>query len=247
MRHWIPGPIRYVLKPVYCRLCDALPEHPRVAANTHDAEIAFRRGEWENKAGLATHFQDLMLAVAGQEDASMVQGRLIGDFGCGPLGSLAWASNADLRVGIDVLAGRYAEGLRPGTRPPWGSLPCNALGGPSRFRLSSSMYSSQSTPWITSTTFRSCVRKSSVSSNPAESTSGSLLRGEFEGARSRRIRDLGVDRLSYLHSLFWEVVQTKHFGQRLLGKSSLGPNNCGALRSFFSLGWIEENELLNLP
>jgi hypothetical protein len=58
------------------------------------------------------------------------------------------------------------------------------------------------------------------------------------------MRGLGVmGCLTYV----WQVIQTEHFGQRLLGKSSLGPNNCGALRSFFSLGWIEENELLNLP
>ena len=55
------------------------------------------------------------------------------------------------------------------------------------------------------------------------------------------------DELSYLRFLSCQVIQTEHFGQLLLRESLFGPYNCGALRTFFSLWWIEENKLLNLP
>src|SRR5215831_2469839 len=58
------------------------------------------------------------------------------------------------------------------------------------------------------------------------------------------MRDLGVmGCLTYV----WQVIQTEDFGQYLLGESLLGSHNCGALGSFLALGWVEENELLNLP
>ena len=35
--------------------------------------------------------------------------KIVADFGCGPLGSLCWATSARLRIGIDVLAAEYAR------------------------------------------------------------------------------------------------------------------------------------------
>ena len=52
--------------------------------------------------------------------------------------------------------------------------------------------------------------------------------------------------LSYLRFWSCQVIQTEHFGQELLRESLFGAHNCGPLGSFFSLWWIEENELLNL-
>lgn len=52
-------------------------------------------------------YERLMLAIAGEENASFVENRVIADFGCGPRGSLCWATGAKRRIGIDVLASAY--------------------------------------------------------------------------------------------------------------------------------------------
>jgi SAM-dependent methyltransferase len=38
-----------------------------------------------------------------------LRGKVVADFGCGPRGSLVWATSPSLRIGIDVLADRYAD------------------------------------------------------------------------------------------------------------------------------------------
>lgn len=49
-----------------------------------------------------------MLAMAQESDDRFLQGKVVADFGCGPRGSLVWATAASLRIGIDVLVERYA-------------------------------------------------------------------------------------------------------------------------------------------
>ncbi len=56
-----------------------------------------------------SHYRALMLAIAGEPDGSFLSGKIVADFGCGPRGSLVWAEAASLRIGIDVLADRYAD------------------------------------------------------------------------------------------------------------------------------------------
>jgi SAM-dependent methyltransferase len=51
----------------------------------------------------------LMLAMAEEPDDEFLRGKIVADFGCGPKGSLIWAASASQRIGIDVLAARYAE------------------------------------------------------------------------------------------------------------------------------------------
>ena len=50
-----------------------------------------------------------MLAIAEETTDDFLKGKIVADFGCGPRGSLVWASSAWLRIGIDVLADRYAD------------------------------------------------------------------------------------------------------------------------------------------
>jgi SAM-dependent methyltransferase len=50
-----------------------------------------------------------MLAMAEEPTADFLTGKIVADFGCGPRGSLVWARDALLRIGIDVLADRYAD------------------------------------------------------------------------------------------------------------------------------------------
>ena len=45
-----------------------------------------------------------MLAMAEEPTADFLAGKIVAAFGCGPRGSLVWAPNALLRIGIDVLA-----------------------------------------------------------------------------------------------------------------------------------------------
>ena len=50
-----------------------------------------------------------MLGLAGEQDGSFLAGKVVADFGCGPQGSLCWATQARLRIGIDVLTEQYAK------------------------------------------------------------------------------------------------------------------------------------------
>lgn len=50
-----------------------------------------------------------MLSMAQENDKSFLEGKIVADFGCGPRGSLVWANSALLRIGIDILADKYAD------------------------------------------------------------------------------------------------------------------------------------------
>lgn len=95
-----PEPIKRVLKPVYS-----------LFVNKYHAELAFWRSRYKIDNGRFTnaHYRQLMLAMAEEITDEFVEGKIIADFGCGPRGSLTWASSAKLRIGIDVLADRYAD------------------------------------------------------------------------------------------------------------------------------------------
>jgi SAM-dependent methyltransferase len=54
-------------------------------------------------------YRNLMLAIAGESDATFLAHKVVADFGCGPRGSLCWAADASRRIGIDVLADKYRE------------------------------------------------------------------------------------------------------------------------------------------
>jgi ubiquinone/menaquinone biosynthesis C-methylase UbiE len=55
------------------------------------------------------HYKNIMLKMAEESNDNFLKGKIVADFGCGPRGSLVWANSANLRIGIDVLADRYAE------------------------------------------------------------------------------------------------------------------------------------------
>jgi SAM-dependent methyltransferase len=56
-----------------------------------------------------SYYRKLMLGIAQEENDNFLKDKIVGDFGCGPRGSLAWAKQAAMRIGIDVLAKRYVE------------------------------------------------------------------------------------------------------------------------------------------
>lgn len=75
----------------------------------HASEMMYWCRQLLNEGGTLQNgwYQDLMLQIAGETDPSFVSGKVVADFGCGPRGSLCWASAARERIGIDVLADLY--------------------------------------------------------------------------------------------------------------------------------------------
>lgn len=53
-------------------------------------------------------YKNLMLSIAEEKDDSFWSNKVVADFGCGPRGSLTWSKTPLLRIGIDVLAEKYA-------------------------------------------------------------------------------------------------------------------------------------------
>jgi SAM-dependent methyltransferase len=75
----------------------------------HSYELRFWRERYELEGNRFRNdfYEELMLSIADEADASFLKGKTVMDFGCGPRGSLAWATGAAARIGVDVLALRY--------------------------------------------------------------------------------------------------------------------------------------------
>jgi SAM-dependent methyltransferase len=96
----IPEPIRRLIRPVKNRLF------------TKDfAELSFWRSRLEIDSGTFVNstYEKLLLGIAQETSQEFLENKIVADFGCGPRGSLVWARSAALRIGIDVLADRYAD------------------------------------------------------------------------------------------------------------------------------------------
>jgi SAM-dependent methyltransferase len=85
----------------------------RLFHGKHKEELAFWREQFEagqfTDPGTGAYYERLMLGIAEEPNADFLNGKIVADFGCGPCGSLVWAPNALVRIGIDVLADRYAD------------------------------------------------------------------------------------------------------------------------------------------
>ncbi len=106
----IPAPIKSILRPLYYGVYEVLPSPPK-PPEKYDSELGFWKSRWQIDNGnfRNDHFQRIMLAMAGEDDDEFLRGKIVADFGCGPRGSLVWANSAAIRIGIDVLASRYAD------------------------------------------------------------------------------------------------------------------------------------------
>jgi SAM-dependent methyltransferase len=104
LRKIIPAPAQQALRPI------AMPILNRLIGK-NDAELNFWRSKFEIDKGKFnnSHYERLLLAMAEEPSDDFLSGKIVADFGCGPRGSLVWASSALLRIGIDVLADRYAD------------------------------------------------------------------------------------------------------------------------------------------
>jgi len=79
------------------------------APSKDDAEMGYWRGRLEIEGVLGNaHYEHVFTAQFGLEPA-FFHGKRVLDVGCGPRGSLEWATGAAARVGLDPLADRYRE------------------------------------------------------------------------------------------------------------------------------------------
>lgn len=99
----IPRRVKEFLLPIRCLI-----------SNKYSSEMAFwnKRLEIDHGTFQNSFYKRFMLAMAGELDETFLNGKIIADFGCGPRGSLTWARSASLRIGIDVLADRYADNFQ---------------------------------------------------------------------------------------------------------------------------------------
>jgi ubiquinone/menaquinone biosynthesis C-methylase UbiE len=76
-----------------------------------NAEMSYWRKRFMDEGGvfMNSHYERIMLAMAGETTSDFVKGKIVADFGCGPRGSLNWADGALIRIGIDLLADKYAD------------------------------------------------------------------------------------------------------------------------------------------
>ena len=104
----IPEPIKKVLRPIEGHFIHPTNNKP---GSKYDYELSFWKGRLEKEKGtfLNSHYKRVMLAMAEESSDDFLQGKIVADFGCGPRGSLVWARSALVRIGIDVLADRYAD------------------------------------------------------------------------------------------------------------------------------------------
>jgi ubiquinone/menaquinone biosynthesis C-methylase UbiE len=75
----------------------------------HDSELGFWQG-WISEHGVepdTEYYRRFMLAMGNLQDASLFEGKICLDIGCGPKGSLTWLTNAAAVMGLDPLAESY--------------------------------------------------------------------------------------------------------------------------------------------
>jgi SAM-dependent methyltransferase len=93
--------------PRYGRLWRLYRRLRRAGRKKRDAELAYWRARRAEEGRLGNeHFEALFTGVVGL-DAGFYRGKAVLDIGCGPRGSLEWATEASRRVGLDPLAREY--------------------------------------------------------------------------------------------------------------------------------------------
>ena len=99
----IPKPVLNMARAVRRHL---IPDYQK-----HHAELSFWQGRFKVDNGhfQNSHYRRILMAIAGENSDQFLDGKIVADFGSGPRGSLAWATEARLRIGIDVLADRYFD------------------------------------------------------------------------------------------------------------------------------------------
>jgi SAM-dependent methyltransferase len=98
IRSVVPKPVKVALQPVLGLVTDK-----------YSSELGYWKARHRTEGFDNRHYRGLMLAMARETDESFLAGKTVADFGCGPKGSLCWLQGAEAKIGIDVLAARYAD------------------------------------------------------------------------------------------------------------------------------------------
>lgn len=107
LRTKLPAPVKRLLRPLF--------DLGLRFRSKGEAEFSYWISQFEAAGGRFPndYYEPLMLAIADEPDGSFLSGRTVADFGCGPQGSLMWATTAAIRLGIDVLSDRYIDRFGP--------------------------------------------------------------------------------------------------------------------------------------
>lgn len=101
IKYLIPKKLRRFLRASFYRLFCAKAKYKN--------ELAYWKGFIQEgfDSSRPLYYKKIMLAIAEENDDSFTKDKIVADFGCGPEGTLTWAQNAKLRIGIDVLVEQY--------------------------------------------------------------------------------------------------------------------------------------------
>jgi SAM-dependent methyltransferase len=102
LRQRVPGPIKWALRPL----------KKLVTTKGREELLYWKTVPQPDPTARDDYYRRYLLGIAGERDDSYVAGKVVADFGCGPMGSLTWARPAIARIGIDVLADLYADEFR---------------------------------------------------------------------------------------------------------------------------------------
>ncbi|MCK4957686.1 MAG: class I SAM-dependent methyltransferase [Candidatus Cloacimonetes bacterium] len=85
-----------------------------IIANKYFTELEYWQNKYHDENGKFNNsfYEKIMLEMAQETDGRFLENKIVADFGCGPRGSLVWVDSAKLRIGIDVLADRYANAFK---------------------------------------------------------------------------------------------------------------------------------------
>lgn len=99
VRQTIPSPVKRAIK--------------RLITTKYQSELAYWKGAIQpDQEKSNAYYRQYFLAMANEPDDRFMEGKVVADFGCGPQGSLTWATRAAIRIGIDVLSDLYADEFR---------------------------------------------------------------------------------------------------------------------------------------
>jgi SAM-dependent methyltransferase len=105
-RQRVPGPIKWALRPL----------KKLVTTKGREELLYWKTVPQPDPIARDDYYRRYLLGIAGERDDGYVAGKVIADFGCGPMGSLTWARSAVARIGVDVLADLYADEFRDAIR-----------------------------------------------------------------------------------------------------------------------------------
>ena len=91
----IPQPVRQALRPITRQILNRLIPKYDAELNFWRSRLKINKGKFSN-----SHYERLLLAIAEEPSDDFLSGKIVADFGCGPRGSLVWASSALLRIGM---------------------------------------------------------------------------------------------------------------------------------------------------